>query len=207
MMFSSGDCVLYRLRGHHLINALLILFCQLCELAGLFLLQRLQDGFVVTLGGNSSWWFLRALYCLFCTLHVSWNCFLICISNICNERSLMHHTKAKYNWAFGFSIHLFFMSIFFPIFYVSSTYYYNLCSLPWGSWAAVGVPVHASCEAPSGVDCCTPPGSPTQFDAGGASAQSLAFVRFVVAVVPALGWTHPAWSSMHAPFLFVSSSC
>lgn len=47
---SSGDCVLYRLRGHHLINALLILFCQLCELAGLFLLQRLQDGFVVTLG-------------------------------------------------------------------------------------------------------------------------------------------------------------
>lgn len=38
------------------------------------------------LGETSSWWFLRALYCLFCTLHVSWNCFLICISNVCNER-------------------------------------------------------------------------------------------------------------------------
>ncbi len=29
----------------------------------------------------------------------------------------MHHTKAKYNWAFGFSIHLFFMSIFFPLYF------------------------------------------------------------------------------------------
>lgn len=32
------------------------------------------------LGVTSIWWWRRALYCLVCTLHVSWNCFLICSS-------------------------------------------------------------------------------------------------------------------------------
>lgn len=32
------------------------------------------------LGVTSIWWWRRALYCLVCTLQVSWNCFLICSS-------------------------------------------------------------------------------------------------------------------------------
>lgn len=49
-MQNNESVAAYRLRGHHLVDALLILLCQDSQLVCLLVLERLEDDLVLSLG-------------------------------------------------------------------------------------------------------------------------------------------------------------